>query len=335
MSFLYIQEQGSKIGVSAGRINIEGGEMSRSIPIENIESLIITGNVQISSKSVPALLEAGVSVTWLSPKGQFYGRLYSTKHEDVSKQRRQFEAQSDKEFNLEFSKRIIDAKIKNQTVIVRRYRDKIGEDADYLAETIGYYREKVKRAEDITQLNGFEGIASRYYFYALSKIFENNEDFKFKGRTKQPPTDRFNSLLSFGYTLLMYEVQTAIELNGLNPFAGCMHSDRKSHPSLASDLMEEWRAVLIDSMVISSIERNMFKADRFVSDEETGGVYLDKEATRKFVGLYERRVSAHANYLSYINQSVPFRKAIRSQVGMLVKAFKDKDPEIYIPVYIR
>lgn len=113
---------------------------------------------------------------------------------------------------------------------------------------------------------GCEGNAAKNYFAALPKLVQ--PEFRFSGRTKQPPKDAFNSMLSLGYTMLLYEIYSEIENRGLTPYIGFLHSDRDGHPALASDLMEEWRSVIVDSAVLSLVQGGEIHISQFTEDEE-------------------------------------------------------------------
>jgi CRISPR-associated protein Cas1 len=180
---------------------------------------------------------------------------------------------------------------------------------------------------------GYEGIASRSYFQGLSSII--HPDFRFSGRTRRPPKDAFNSMLSLGYTLLLYEFVSVIESQGLSAYAGFLHKDRVNHPTLASDLMEEWRAVIVDRVALSLVLGREISIDNFVLDEETGGVRLDNTAMRKFLTKLEMKMKTNTNYLQ--NQMAPmsFRKAIGHQVTSLVRVIEDRDPDLYNAMVIR
>jgi CRISPR-associated protein Cas1 len=193
---------------------------------------------------------------------------------------------------------------------------------------------KLETAAGVEAAMGFEGNAAREYFNALG-ILVNVPEFKFSGRSRRPPKNAFNSMLSLGYSILMSEIYGAIESKGLNPYFGFIHSDREKHPTLASDLMEEWRAVIVDSVVMSLVNGHEIAIDEFVANEETGGVFLTRDGMRTFIKKLEGRFAANAKYLEYAAYSVSFRRAISMQVGELCKAIEQRDSSLYNPVIIR
>lgn len=155
-------------------------------------------------------------MTWLSSRGKFFGRAELTNHVNIERQREQFRRGEDEEFCLALARKFIKAKIRNSLVLLRRYNRNLDlSTVRNIIDEIQKNINSVDAAPNISVLNGLEGYTSRLYFQALSEMVR--DDFKFKGRNRQPPTDPFNSLLSFGYTLLMYEIYTAIINRGYIP----------------------------------------------------------------------------------------------------------------------
>ena len=192
---------------------------------------------------------------------------------------------------------------------------------------------KVKESTTIEQLMGFEGGAARTYFKTLGKLID--PDFSFKGRSRRPPQDPFNSLISLGYSIILNEIYGKLEAKGLNPYFGFMHKDRERHPTLASDLMEEWRAVLIDSTALSMLNGHELGHEDFYTNLEEPGVFLTKEALKSYLKKLENKFRADNHYLNYIDRGVSFRQALDLQVGQLIKAMEAEDAMVYMPVIIR
>lgn len=193
--------------------------------------------------------------------------------------------------------------------------------------------EKVLNSKGIEQLMGYEGNAARLYFGQLGELI--NPAFFFTGRTKRPPTDPFNSMISLGYSIVLNELYGKLEGKGLNPYFGIMHKDREKHPTLASDLMEEWRAVLVDSTALSMLNGNELKSKDFYMDLENPGVYLEKEALKKYIEKLEGRFRTENRYLTYVEYSVNFRRAMDLQVNQFVKAIETENVDEYFPIVIR
>lgn len=334
MSILYVTEQGANISLDGGYFIAKNKSgLVRKIPRETLESIAIFSNAQMTTQCTEECLKRGISVSYFSRSGSYFGRLASTGHNNITRLKKQIQMSEKPEFSLELSKRIVTAKIHNQTVLLRRYARRTDIENIEEIKQIKIMESKVYGCTSINQLMGYEGIAARYYFQLLGKLVK--EEFHFEVRSRRPPRDPFNSMLSLGYTLLMYEIVGEIENHSLNAYCGYMHQDRERHPTLASDLMEEWRAVLIDSTVMSLVQGNEIKLDQFEEDDETGGYYLTPEAMKIFLNKLEQKMKTEVGYLHSQPSRVSYRRALWIQVGELVHAIEREDPQIYEPVWIR
>ena len=335
MSFLYVTEPDCKIYFKDNQIVMEDPKgMLTKLPIEILEGIVLIGNANLTTSCQREFLKRGLPVTYLAVNGQYYGRLESTRHVNIERQRCQFRLGDDEEFCLEFSRKIIESKIHNQIVVLRRYnRDPQKESVKQDLYEMALIQKKIFTAETIAQLMGYEGNCARLYFRGLSNLI--NPQFVFKGRNKQPPRDPFNSLLSFGYTLLLYDIYGAVISKGLHPYAGFMHKDKHGHPALASDLIEEWRAVIVDALVMSLLNQNIFAIDDFTTDEVNGGCYLNREASKIFLKEYQKKLRVQTGYIGADIERMSFRGAIQYQVNALTKAIEQNDLQYYKPFRIR
>jgi CRISPR-associated protein Cas1 len=314
------------------RINIEDKDnCTRSIPIESIDSMVLFGGVNLSTACIKELLKRGISVTWLSKNGSYYGRLESTNHTSITKQKLQFEKSADEKFKLEISKRFIKGKTTNQRTILQRYNRIESNDnlIDYI-KRMKYLIEKIEKCADIEELLGIEGQIAKIYYKGLNEILI--DDFKFKKRSRRPPLDPINAVLSFGYTLLMYEIFTAVTIKGINPYCGFLHKDRENHPALCSDLLEEWRPILVDSLAIALLNSGKLDLEHF---EKRNGVFLTKKGINIFIIEFEKRLRQEVKYKDYVPYKMSFRRIIEYQVTELIDSLKNNNTDIYNPVLIR
>ena len=180
---------------------------------------------------------------------------------------------------------------------------------------------------------GYEGYAAKTYFAGLSIVIE--PAFLFQGRNKRPSRDPFNALLNLGYAVLRNTLIGSIEIKGLNPYLGFLHRDREGHPTLASDLMEEWRAVLVDSTALAMINGHELHRDDFYMDDETGACLLSKNGMRLYLRKLQEKLKVKVKYLTNVPYSVSFRQGILLQMDSLLKAMTDEDASVYHPVQIR
>lgn len=334
MSYLYVCEQGATIGITENRFQVKYKDgMVKSIPAETLEVIEVFGKIQITTQCVTECLKRGVNILFYSTQGAYFGRLISTNHVNVQRQRMQEKVTEDKQFRLDFSRRIINAKIRNQIVILRRYaRNRENDIRRAVIEMQNMYR-KLETAQSIEQLMGYEGTAAKIYFRELGRLID--PAFAFAGRNRRPPRDPFNSVISLGYSIILNELYGKIEGKGLNPYFGVMHSDREKHPTLASDLMEEWRAVLIDSVALSMLNGHELQREDFYSGTDQPGVFLTKEGFKKYVQKLESKFRTESRYLTYIDYSVSFRRAMDLQINQFIRAIEERDVQQYTPVLIR
>ena len=335
MSNIYIYEQGSVLNYRENRLIVNYSENDfKSIPIENIDNIIIFGAVQVSTACMQQMLARGVHLTWLSKNGSYFGRLESTSHINIDRQRLQFRKSDDKEFSLNISKQFIKGKSTNQrTVLMRANKLLKNDEMSDIILRMTVYSKKINESKTIEELMGVEGFLTKMYYQGINLII--NKEYSFKQRSKRPPKDPFNSVLSFGYTLLHYEIFTTVVSKGLNPYAAFMHADRHKHPALCSDLMEEWRPILVDSLAIALLNNNKIKKENFEYKEENGGVYLDKEGCRKFVENFEKRLRQEVGYVTEFSYKMSFRRIIEYQVMQLIKVMENNNPELYKSILIR
>lgn len=331
MSFAYITEEGAYIKKRGERFVVgRNQEIVMEIPGHVLEGLVLIDSVQVSSAAMVALLRLGVPVTWISRRGKFFGRLESTQHVHVERQVRQIALQGSDLF-LQFGKKVVAAKVHNQLTILRRYNRRAQVSAiDTAIQNILAMRKNIFLAEDASRLMGHEGIIARVYFEAMGKLMP--EAFTFDRRSRQPPLDEVNSMLSFGYTLLMYEVYTALTLHGLHPYFGFLHALRNHHPALASDLMEEWRAAVVDSLVLSLIHHHEILPAHFERDEEGAGIYLTRVGRQIFLSAYERKMRTVNRYMA---GECSYRQSLPKQAERFAQAMMAGEEAGYEPLFLR
>ena len=333
MSYLYVLEQGASINFKANRFEVHYKDgMVKSIPAETLDMIEVFGNVKLTTPCIQSCLQHGVNVAFFSSNGAYFGRLISTNHVNVHRQKLQARLCQDEEFKLSLSRGWIDAKINNQIVILRRYGKNY--DVDNCIKQMKIMQKKVNSyASNLEELIGYEGTAARLYFQQLGKLV--NPEFAFSKRSRRPPLDPYNSLISLGYSLIMNEIYGKLEGKGLNPYFGFLHKDREKHPTLASDLMEEWRAVMVDSIALAMLNGKELVQESFYQIGDTPGVFLTKDAFKKYVGKLENKLKATSQYLSYIDYGVSFRRAMDLQIEQLIKAMEEHDASLYQPIKVR
>jgi len=325
MGILYLNNEGTVVRKDGGRYLIESKSGELSIPIEQVSAVILISGTHLTEAVVTEMLKRGTSVTYLSSRGQYYGRLEPIQSIDADRQLKQARLLDNDEFCTTLTKEFISAKIHNSYVILkwfnRHHPDVILKNVD----DIKILENKVVSSNEIESIRGFEGVAAKLYFEDLSRLCR--PDFRFSGRSRQPPKDPFNSLLSYGYTLLMYEFYTLFSIHSLNPYFGFFHKTKRGHPALASDMMEEWRPVLIDSYVLHLANKNTFKPVDFETNHADGGVYLNREQSKIFLKKYEERVLSQKT--NDKGEAFNYRNQMENQIRLIIRAIEEKDASIY------
>ena len=333
MSYLFVNEKGATIHFEENYVVVKySEEVLKKIPVESLEAIYLFSAVQMTSQCVQQCLKHGISVSYFSKAGVYFGRLQSTGHVNVFRQRKQA-ALAHTIFSLDLSKNVIGGKIHNQMTVLSRYERSEQKDVQKELQGMRLSLKKIPGCKSVDEIMGYEGNAARLYFEGLSKVV--HKEFAFQGRSRRPPRDEFNSMLSLGYSLLMNEIYSRLESKGLHPYFGFIHSDREKHPTLSSDMMEEWRAVIIDSLVMSLVNGNEIKPEHFVHDSESSGYYLTKEGLNIFLRKYDKKMNTTVKYLDYVDYAVSYRRAIDLQIGQLVKAIEEEDASVYHPLWLR
>lgn len=270
MSIAYIIEQGAFL-TKEGEVLLvkKGKEVIQSIHAHHLTQLVISGSLTLTTQTIAFLLEKGIDTVFLSVYGQYRGRLSSKFSKNIDIRKEQFDKFSDPAFALELSKQFVYGKLYNCLKVLRRrfVKTKIKIIGDAILN-IRNILNKLDSAESLDVLRGYEGAGASAYFKGFGKMLLQ-EDFVFEKRTRRPPLDMTNSLLSLGYTFLNNTVQTIVESSGMDPYLGVYHQPEYGRPSLGLDLMEEFRPVIVDVTVLNLINKNILKKKDFISDPES------------------------------------------------------------------
>ena len=290
MAVLYLTEQGATLRKDGDRLVIsKGGDTLQEIPAIKVDQIILFGNVNLTTPLIHYLLKQGIDCVFCSSYGRYHGRLISTESKFGALRQKQFMFHCNQICKLAIARDILRGKLFNQRTMLLRYaRERENPEIQASLGEIQQAIEQLREPGDTNGLLGLEGYASMAYFKAFKVILKN--DFGFHGRLKHPPRDPVNALLSFGYTLLAYNIQSAISTTGLDPFLGVLHATGYSRPSLALDLMEEFRPVIVDSVVLKLINSNIMVEDDFEKPRKDNAVLLNQQGMKKFIHHYEKRV---------------------------------------------
>lgn len=315
MAILYILEQGAKLRRKGSRIVVEkDDEVIADVPGFKLDQVVVYGNVSFTVPILEYLLKADVGVSFLSVRGKLKGHLWPAFSNHGLLRRVQFRATEDACKCLDLAKAFVHGKAHNQRILLQRHRRRKGLSVlDAPIEALKRSLIDLHHADTLNEVRGIEGRASAVYFAGLRELIPG--DFSFPCRTRRPPRDAVNALLSLGYSLLLNNVWSAIEVTGLDPYQGFLHADRYGRPSLALDLMEEWRPELVDSLAVGCINKGIFTLGDF--REEDGSVLLNEKGLKEFIARYNRRLFSeflHPDREAPVNHLVAFQLQARRLV---------------------
>lgn len=273
----YLSKEGKSVIVK------RDGKKVLRVPALTLDGIVCIGRSYLSTPLLRLCGESGLTVSIISPSGRFIGRFEGPTTGNVLLRRDQHRLSLEQASRLSISKRFVLGKLANsRAVLLRAIRDHGDETGRLRASAALQNRgvERVERAGSLEELRGLEGEGARAYFQGFNDLITRDDsDFAFTSRSRRPPLDRVNAMLSFAYAVLRHDVRSACEAVGLDPQIGFLHRDRPGRPSLALDLMEELRAPLADRAVLTVINRQQVSGRDF--DLRPGGAVHMREAARK------------------------------------------------------
>ncbi len=340
MATLYVTEPGSVVEKEYDRIIITlHNEVLEAIPIRKLGSVVLLGNIGITTSAINMLLSHGVNLHFLSRSGKILGVLDSYMKPETQFIPKQFALTQSESFRLSFSKQVVSGKLSNYEVFLRRLlrnRSSIFDDLEqkeadriiHSPDLMDEIKEKVNHAKTIDEVMGFEGYASKEYFNVYFNAFSFTKGMRIKKRQKRPPKDPVNSMLSLGYTLLSQSVLSAIVISQLDPFLGFFHTNKPGRPSLALDLMEEFRPVIVDSLVLTLVNKGIIKQKDFIRDQN-GAMRFGKRGFKVFISQYQKRIDTQTKYKG-IDKKVSYRMIFESQARSLLEIIEGSE-SVYLP----
>jgi CRISPR-associated exonuclease Cas4/CRISPR-associated protein Cas1 len=318
---LYVQEPGARVTKSGEVLVIETEKQKTDVPIGDVSELVLHGPVSLSTPALGALLREEIPVTYASTGGWVLGHTVSTGHRNVAIRIAQSRAAFDERRCLAFARSLVVAKIKNSRVFLRR-NFKAGDEAarDETLEMLSRLADRALHAPSEAELLGIEGEAAARYFRLFSSMFgeaaRDFPEFAFDKRTRRPPADPVNAMLSLGYALLMRTWLNVLSAVGFDPYLGFYHKPRFGRPALALDLMEPFRSILADSTVIQVVNNGEVKSDAFISAGPA--VNLKPHARRAFIAAYERRLEQEVTHPIF-GYRVSMRRLLEVQARLLAR----------------
>jgi CRISPR-associated protein Cas1 len=321
---LIVQSQHARIGKEGETLKITDEEQGETqVRFIDISDVALFGNVSITTPALAALLEREIPVTFHSHGGWFRGVAQGVGHRNVEVRTAQYRMSFDETACFRFAKDLVAAKIANQRTILRRNWRGIPEERQAVLDRLAAARRSVDGATSMTQLLGIEGDAAAVYFRAFASLLKPPEDkqrsgelapFRFEARNRRPPSDPVNAMLSLAYAMLTRHLTIALASVGLDPYRGFYHAPRYGRPALALDLMEPFRPIIADSVVLSAVNTGEVGPTDFVV--ALTGTALTQAGRRRFVEAFERRLSQETTHPVFGYQ-VSMRRMLLVQARLL------------------
>jgi CRISPR-associated protein Cas1 len=288
---LYLVEQGSRLSREGRRLVVaKDGQVLAQAPVLQISQVIVFGNSQITTPALRLLLDEGVEVVLLSQTGRFYGRLVGAESGHGALRVAQVLRSRDPAFALATAQAMVHGKLHNLRVFLLRYARRLAApEVRSAAESMEALLARVPRTTTIPSLMGVEGQATALYFGVWKSLLK--VPWRFARRVRRPPTDPVNVLLSLGYTILTQNLLGAVLTAGLDPYVGFLHQLSYNRPSLALDLVEEFRPLIVDSVALRCLNNGIVTEQHFAPGEEEQPIVLTPEGMRLYIRELETRLT--------------------------------------------
>jgi CRISPR-associated protein Cas1 len=330
LNTLYVTSEGAWLRKDGANlvVEVDGVEKGRA-PFHMLDGVVGFGRPGASPALMAACAEAGIALSFCDPNGRFQARVEGVRSGNVLLRRAQYRTADDPAARAAIVRGIVAAKAANQrTVLLRALRDH-GEGSspesvsalETAAARLAQAARRAPTASDVDSLRGIEGEAAAAYFGVFDRLIRPADAaLRFGGRSRRPPLDRVNALLSFLYAMLGHDCRSALEAHGLDPQVGFLHADRPGRAGLALDLMEELRAPLADRLALSLINRGQLKAEDFVV-EEAGAVRLTDAARKAVLVAWQERKRDELNH-PFLGEKAPLGLVAHLQAQLLARRLR-------------
>ena len=323
LNTLYLLTADSYLSCRNETISIHiGGEEKTAVPAKDVDAIVCFGQMTVSTPLLAFCGERGISVTFLSPHGHFYGRFYGPVSGNVLLRKKQYESISNPNDSISLVRDILFGKLKNSKTVLLRAARNNQESAKALtdaANKLSILAAQLDTCDSIDSMRGIEGAAATIYFAQFDSMLHSTAGFRFYTRSRRPPRNEVNALLSFVYTLLTREVCSALETVGLDPAAGYLHALRPGRPSLALDLMEELRAPLCDRFVLSMLNLGQLHKNDFERDNDA--IFLNERGKRTVLKSWQKRKSEIIQH-PFLREKIPIGIIPFSQAMLFARVLR-------------
>lgn len=324
LNTLHIMTQGAYLHRDGETVAVRvGSELKLRVPVHTLEGLICWGQASCSPHVLALCCEHGVGISFLTEQGRFLARVQGPVNGNVLLRRQQYRIADREELSLPLVRSIVTAKIANsRTVLLRSARECSEPEREahlrQVADRLTWVGLDASRSASIEEARGHEGMAGRAYFSVFEDmIVGDREAFRFEGRSRRPPLDRVNALLSFVYALMRHDIESALESTGLDPAVGFLHTDRPGRPGLALDMMEELRSALADRLVLTLINRRQVQAEGF-TQQDGGGILLEEATRKSVIAAWQSRKQEEIEH-AFLKERIPLGLVPYAQALLLAR----------------
>lgn len=339
---LYLVEQGSRLTKRGRRLSVvQDDAVVTQVALVQVSQVIVFGNVSITTPALQLLLREGIEVVLLSRTGRFYGRLIGEQNGNGALRVAQLQRSQQPDFALRTARQFVTGKLHNLRVLLQRYARRAASTANHweaaalthAVDGVGAMLPRVDACQTINSLSGVEGRGTAAYFRVWKELLK--PPWRFERRIRRPPPDPVNVLLSFGYTLLTQNIWGAVLTAGLDPYVGFLHQLNYNRPSLPLDLMEEFRPVIVDSVVLRCLNNGILTPDHFAPGEDgERPLVLTDAGIRLFIREMEARFDREFKNV-HTGQRTTYRRLFLNQVYHLSRTITGAEEGPYRPFLIR
>lgn len=316
MPALYVIEPGARLEKDHNQLLVTKEDLVIiRVPIQRVSQVMLVGNIGLTTPAMLILLQNEIPVFLLGQNGKLLGRLLPAGGPNLPLRQQQYRRNDDQTFCLELTKAIVISKLHNQRTLALRLARRHSKLSTTGLEGLTQAIHQAGQASDLDSLRGHEGYGASCYFHLFSQAFA--PEWNFQTRNRRPPKDPVNALLSLGYTFLSYGIMAALESVGLDPYLGYFHAEKYGRPALALDLMEEFRAPVVDSLVLSLLNQKILSSDHFETDPETSGIRLTAAGWRVFLHKYSNKLESQIQVRS-LGRAISYRKLFEVHARHLV-----------------
>ncbi len=304
------------------------------VPLIKVEGIVILGRATVSPALVIELLERKIPLTFLKKTGKYLGRLQPECTKNIFVRKSQWAAAGESPQAIHAVQGFVRGKLKNyRHLLLRRSRKNSELDLQDSITKIEQVIAPIDSTYSINSLRGLEGAGSAAYFGCFNQLINSNSGFSFQFRNRRPPLDPVNSLLSLGYALLRHDVQSAVNIVGFDPYLGYLHVERYGRPSLALDLMEEFRAIIVDAIVFNAINKKLISVNEFTTEPLSNAVFLTTDGLKTFLRLYEEKKQSKFKH-PVLKRQCTYQESFEIQARLLAKYLMEETDK-YPPLVLK